>query len=282
MLVIPARAKLNLGLAVLGRRPDGLHELASILVHLDWHDLAGVREHDRPGVRLAVTGPEAGALPPDTAANLATRAAAAALPPGRGADLWLHKRIPAEAGLGGGSADAAAVLRALGCADTAVAAALGADVPATLAGGTLRAGGAGEELRRLDAAALHLAVAVAGTSSTAATFAALSRAEHTGAARIDALERALAAGAEFDDLCGSDLEPAALRANPALGDALQRLRAATPDRRWHLTGSGGAAFSLATSAAEATTLAAAARTARLPARACRTVTAIPSPYNRGR
>jgi 4-diphosphocytidyl-2C-methyl-D-erythritol kinase len=72
-------------------------------------------------------------------------------------------------------------------------------------------------------------------------------------------------------LLGSALEPAACRAAPGLGDALARLRALTPQTRWHLTGSGGAAFALASTAHDARALAAQAHAAGFPARACRTV-----------
>jgi 4-diphosphocytidyl-2-C-methyl-D-erythritol kinase len=270
MLALCARAKLNLGLAVVGRRSDGLHDLASVIVHLDWHDLVAVSPG--PQTTVGITGPEATGIPTGPHDNLAGRAAAAA---GSPAAIWIEKRIPAQAGLGGGSTDAAAVLRALGHRDPALAAGLGADVPATLAGGSLRVDGTGARLRRLTTPTLHLAVAIAGTSSTAATFAALTASEHHGAGRIDALEHALTAGDALDPLCGSDLEAAAVRANPALGEALARLRTTQSDSRWHLTGSGGAAFALATSAAHAQSLATAARQAGFPARPCRTVTAAP-------
>ena len=285
MLVIPARAKLNLGLAVVGRRSSGFHEIASIVVHLDWHDLVGVTTTEAPGVTVSVTGAAAAEIPTDAAGNLAGRAATVAVAGRGGASVWIDKRIPALAGLGGGSADAAATLRALGVADSALAASLGADVPATLRGGALRVRGIGEQLSPLRLPALHVAVAIAGTSSTAATFAALTPADHRGTQRIDALEQALITRSEaaaattgaIDDLCGSDLEAAAIRANPALGDGLRRRRTAVASTRWHLTGSGGAAFALAASPAEAGALAAAAEACGFAAQACRTVAAIPSP-----
>lgn len=119
MIFVPAYAKLNLALSVIGRRPDGRHDLRSVVVRLDWHDLVGAGpaemggfEGDGPSdVRLEISGPSSAEVP--VADNLLTRAARAMLArqPGGAVELRLEKRLPAAAGLGGGSADAAAVLR---------------------------------------------------------------------------------------------------------------------------------------------------------------------------
>ncbi|HEX2024832.1 MAG TPA: 4-(cytidine 5'-diphospho)-2-C-methyl-D-erythritol kinase, partial [Actinomycetota bacterium] len=113
-----APAKLNLYLRVLGRRPDGYHDIDSVTLRVSLHDRVTVTPTDAdPAIRVAVAGPGAAGVPSDEA-NLAARAAAAlrdAL--GRseaGAVLDIEKRIPVGAGLGGGSADAAAALRVLG------------------------------------------------------------------------------------------------------------------------------------------------------------------------
>ncbi len=287
---MPAAAKVNLALEVTGRRADGYHDVATVIVALDWHDLVGLRL--RPGsgeVRLRLGGPAAEAVP-EGLENLAVRAALALLELAGGgldADLWLEKRLPIAAGVGGGSADAAAVLRAgatllrrrgltLPAGEVgAAAAALGSDVPAALAGGAVLATGRGERLRRLPSPALHLAVAVAGASSTAAAYAALEEAERRGDGRAARVAGRLAAGLppEAGD-CGSALEPAARRASPRLGERLGELRAGVAGD-WHLTGTGGAAFALAGSAAAAAALAAAATAAGYPARPCRTVAAHP-------
>jgi 4-diphosphocytidyl-2-C-methyl-D-erythritol kinase len=294
MLVVPAYAKVNLALEVTGRRPDGWHDIATVIATIDWHDLVGIELHDTdtteatPRVRLCVTGPFAEGVPTG-AANLAVVAAHFLLrlagDPLIGIDLRLRKEVPSAAGLGGGSADAAAVLRAgkallasRGFAIdpshlSAAAAELGSDVPAVLAGGTLLATGRGELLTALPTPSLHLAVAVAGPSATAAAYQALTGAESvatTRAARLaDALLRRVA---PLDDaLLGSALEPPATRAAPGLRESLDHLRALTPDNPWHLTGSGGAAFTLASTAQAAKRLAATAEAAGFPARACRTV-----------
>jgi 4-diphosphocytidyl-2-C-methyl-D-erythritol kinase len=130
-----APAKLTLSLRVLGTRPDGFHDLEALTVSVEppGDSLAVIT--GPPGVRLTVHGPEAAGVPTD-GTNLAVRAARAVLPRGVGIDVALTKWIPAGAGLGGGSSDAAAVLRACRSlhdvpepALGAAAAAVGSDVP---------------------------------------------------------------------------------------------------------------------------------------------------------
>jgi 4-diphosphocytidyl-2-C-methyl-D-erythritol kinase len=285
MLLIPAHAKLNLCLAVRGRRPDGFHDIDSVVTAIDWHDLLGIRV--RPAevttVRLRLAGETVEVPPADE--NLAWRAAraVAAIAGPLDVELWLDKRIPVEAGLGGGSTDAAAVLR--GCTDlldagsvvdqrrlTDIAASLGSDVPMLLRARTQRARGRGEDLTPIAAPPLHMAVAVVGTSSTAATYAAVEDFDFEDGTRSDAVAAALEAGRRpDDDLLGSGLERPACHVNPTLDERLLVLRAGVAEARWHLTGSGGAAFALAGDAAQAAELAAAAREVGVPARACRSV-----------
>jgi len=283
MIFIPAYAKLNLALSVVGRLPDGRHDLRSVVVRLDWHDLVGIEvAGEGTEIRVIVSGPAAAEVPVED--NLVLRAARSVLPgrPEGGIRLWLEKRLPAAAGLGGGSADAAAVLRLLGGAAGSVwepgmlrlADTLGSDVPACLAGGSLLVGGAGESLEPILHPPLDLAVAVAGHSSTAATFAALTPDEWRGPERPETLAVLLAEGRPLaSELCGSDLEAAACRAHPDLAAGLLRLRGALPGTAWHLTGSGGAVFALAAGPSEAEAVAARARDLGFAARACRTVAA---------
>jgi len=157
MLRLAAPAKINLHLEILGRRDDGFHALETVFQTIDLHDIVGVG--CEPGAGIALTCSDR-TLPTD-AGNLAWRAAAAVQ--ARRADvgrvvITLDKRVPAGAGLGGGSSDAAAVLRALQrllpkplpAADLcAIAADLGSDVPFFLLGGTAHAVGRGEELTAL-------------------------------------------------------------------------------------------------------------------------------------
>jgi 4-diphosphocytidyl-2-C-methyl-D-erythritol kinase len=140
-----APAKLTLSLSVLGRRPDGFHDLSAEMVSVD---LADVLEMDPEGDGLVVVGSEGGS-PEDVGAgpdNLVRRALAAV---GRRAGVRLVKRIPAGGGLGGGSSDAAAVLRWAGCHDPGVAASVGADVPFCVVGGRAKVGGIGDRVSPL-------------------------------------------------------------------------------------------------------------------------------------
>ncbi|MEO8898609.1 MAG: hypothetical protein ABI352_05135 [Candidatus Dormibacter sp.] len=286
MLLIPAYAKVNLCLAVRGRRDDGFHEIDSVAVAVDWHDLVGleVRRAAATALRLRVTDGGGGDAPAG-ADNLAVRAAAAVaevLGPME-VDVWLDKRIPSLAGLGGGSADAAAVLRGTARsssldhqAQLALAASLGSDVPVALGRGTQRMRGRGELLTAVRAPTLFLAIAIAGMSDTTATYTATEDIDFEDAARVDRVIDALAAGRlPDDDDLGSGLEAAACRSNVDLDERLRALRVAVPGVRWHLTGSGGAAFALAPDLAGAAATAGVARAAGFVARACRTVAAAP-------
>jgi 4-diphosphocytidyl-2-C-methyl-D-erythritol kinase len=169
-VVIEARAKLNLGLLVGPRRADGYHDLVTVFQSIDLADTLIIEPRAR-GFTLAVRFENAslsgGAAPrpaghdvPRGADNLVLRAArqvAAELALNAGAHFTLIKRIPAAAGLGGGSADAAAVLhglpvlfglRLLPRRRQAIALALGSDVPFACIGGTAIGAGRGERLHR--------------------------------------------------------------------------------------------------------------------------------------
>ena len=203
-----AHAKINLTLDVVRRRPDGYHEVDMILQSLALADEVALETlPDEPGViRLSCGVPGV----PEDERNLAWRAAAALReerPFAPGLSITLDKRVPAAAGLAGGSADAAAVLAGvnrlfgLGLSAEELAAVglrLGADVPFCLTGGTARARGIGEKLERLPAppeAAVLLAKPAEGVS-TAAVYGAL-RIETRGAyphVRTEEAVRALAAG----------------------------------------------------------------------------------------
>ena len=136
--VAPALAKLTLSLRVTGVRDDGYHLLDAEMVTIDLADELTFSEGDG----LEVVGGPA----PTGERNLVVRALRAV---GRRTHVQLVKRIPVGAGLGGGSADAAAVLRWAGVSDLALAAGLGADVPFCLVGGRARVTGIGEVLSPL-------------------------------------------------------------------------------------------------------------------------------------
>ena len=148
-----APAKINLSLRVRGRRPDGYHELESLVVFATVGDR--VTLHQGEAFALTVTGPFAAALDSDNLVATAVRRAQAADPHLRTGAFHLEKNLPVAAGLGGGSSDAAAALRALRRANpdrakmldwSALAAGLGADVPVCLAGRPALMRGIGEQL----------------------------------------------------------------------------------------------------------------------------------------
>ena len=151
------RAKINLTLDILGTREDGFHEVAMVMQAVGLSDVLTLEKREAPGVGLSIDVPWLRA----DEKNLAYRAAKLMQEeyhlPG-GVEIHLTKRIPMAAGLAGGSADAAAVLRGmdalyeLGAGDEKLCelgARLGSDIPFTLMGGTMLATGRGEVLRRL-------------------------------------------------------------------------------------------------------------------------------------
>ena len=190
-----APAKINLTLDVGARRADGYHEIRSIMQTVALHDtLTVTRTPDRPGVRLEVVGEESEGVPSDesnlvhrAAVRLQKTAAAQGVVAGNASGLrvTLHKRIPSQAGLGGGSSDAAACLLAvhdlLGLSLTQerlaeIASSLGADVPFFLSGGTALVEGLGERIAPLPGLepAWPLVIVKPGVGvSTAAAYAAL-------------------------------------------------------------------------------------------------------------
>jgi len=142
-----APAKLTVSLHVTGVRNDGYHELDAEMVTLSLADEltftdggSGLTMEAGPGIRAEALARG------DAGQNLVVRALEEV---GRRAAVRLLKRIPVGAGLGGGSADAAATLRWAGCRDRSLAARLGSDVPFCLEGGRARVGGAGEMVRPL-------------------------------------------------------------------------------------------------------------------------------------
>jgi 4-diphosphocytidyl-2-C-methyl-D-erythritol kinase len=249
---ILAPAKLNLCLYLGPRRDDGLHELCSLFEPLALADPIEVCER-APGEadEVLCTGIQG--------ENLATRALAALRASGWTRSplrVEIEKRIPVAAGLGGGSADAAAVLRlAAGEIEDLeeLAAALGADVPSQLVPALALVRGAGEKVERLPRPAPHAVVLLPGGGGlgTAEVFAEADRLRlGRDAVELDELAdrlRAVAgAGASplsFAELLANDLEPAARSLRPEIGDALDALRAAGAPLALQ-TGSGPTAFGL--------------------------------------
>lgn len=267
-----APAKVNPRLVVLGKRADGYHELDTTLAAVDWCDTVAVRACARPGIELAVAGPAASEDVPRDGRNLVVRAARAALAAAaeRGAspaglEVELEKRVPSQAGLGGGSSDAAAAWLAssavLGLDDDALArrvlGELGSDCVffwAARETGRARCRGRGEivePLARLQREKwIVIATPVQGASTAAVYRALVPSLSSRKAPRMvpqDPLELEL--GAARAALV-NQLEPAALSAVPEL--ALWR-RALDEAHLGHfrLSGSGSSFFGLFDTRAEA-------------------------------
>lgn len=215
-----ARAKLTLSLRITGVRADGYHLLDSEMVTLDLADRLTFEDGDG----LTVTGLGAGGPVPDGPENLVRRALVAA---GRTAAVRLEKRIPTGGGLGGGSADAAAVLRWAGITDPGVAVRLGADVPFCLVGGRARVTGVGEVIDPLPYEEL------AGRPYTL-----IVPPVHVSTVEVyRAWDRLGGPTGQH----GNDLEPAALTVAPELAEWRDRLGDATGETPF-LAGSGATWF----------------------------------------
>lgn len=259
-LRVRAPAKINLDLRVLRRRPDGFHEVSTILQSVALHDTLSITARRGPlTVRSA-----AAAVPRDRDNLVWTAAAALWRALGRsgdpaGAAVVVRKRIPAAAGLGGASSDAASALRGLRSwwAPSVsrrlledVAARVGSDVPFFLRGGTVRAAGRGERLRRLPALERRWVVLAAPGFGVSAADAYrwwdLDGPEPGGGGPVPA-----PAGWRRDPgRLRNDLEaPVALR-HPEIGALAARLRSAGA-LHGALTGSGSVVFGLFASRARA-------------------------------
>ncbi|HEU5480049.1 MAG TPA: 4-(cytidine 5'-diphospho)-2-C-methyl-D-erythritol kinase [Candidatus Tumulicola sp.] len=254
-----APAKINLTLEILARRDDGYHGVRSVMIPLDLSDEITVE----PGERFAFTCSDA-ALEGDD--NLVMRALRALgdLPPRH---VTLHKRIPVQAGLGGGSSDAAAILRAAMAgafgppppADwPAVARALGSDVPFFLAGTGALVEGTGERVTPLGALPPWFVLVVKPPVgvSTADAYARLDRRQRTVRPRNASASLALLAALQrgsFDAVeagMHNDFQEPVAEATPEVATALEALAAAGA-RRPLLAGSGACVFALAPTRADA-------------------------------
>ncbi len=254
-LCLPARAKLNLVLRIVGRRADGYHLLETLFHPLALHDDVVVVRADA-GITLQVTAEHESLVVSSGADNLVVRALvrlAEHVGHRGGFAVHLHKRIPHGGGLGGGSSDAAAALRLgnelLGrpLAETALAqlaVALGADVPFFLRGGSQWGRGIGDELTPVDVPPRWFVLLVppfgCPTADVYKTYAALwkSSAPQASVAEItvpDTRDPALR------NAFHNDLEPAAERVRPQLADLRGRVVGmGYPGVR--MTGSGSALF----------------------------------------
>ncbi len=288
-LILPAYAKLNLTLDVTGRRPDGYHEIDSVMQTISLHDLIWI---ERTDCRVFdVVGPviEGENLMLKAARELEGRTGGA-LP----FTIRLFKRVPMGAGLGGGSADAAAFLKAANLLYDLklkpgelieIATAVGQDVPFFLSGGTARATGLGSTVSPLPAVSSSWRFLLACPPVQIPTRAVYEAVDGSGpsARRTPALVAALAnppprpspargegeISEEF--VFGNDLEAASRRLFPVLEDAMSRLRRAVPGLT--MSGTGAALFAAFDRRQDAEAALATVRELGYPAWVCRPIPA---------
>lgn len=218
MTTLEAPAKLTLTLAITGVRADGYHLIDADMVALSLADT--VRINDSDTTHITVSGPFADGIPTDES-NLVHKALALV---GRTAHVHIEKNIPHGGGLGGGSTNAAAILRWANASDPTRAATLGADVPFSLTGGRARVTGIGDVVTALPHEDMDLTLFIPPLHvPTPLVY-----------ARWDSL-----GGPRGDN--GNDLEPAALAAVPELADWRDRIEQIYGVRP-HLAGSGATWF----------------------------------------
>jgi len=278
LLVEKAPAKINLFLRVVGRRPDGYHELDSVFIPVSLWDRVRIEMRvetlsaDRTAVVFRCDRDD---IPRDEQ-NLAWRAAdiflrefGATIHVPRDVAIDLHKEIPSGAGLGGGSSDAGAVLRMMAALCrvnderrlTQIALALGADIPFFLRPRIAHVRGVGEIIEPIDTVAdtwksapLRLVIAVPPVEvSTVQVFRALLPAQWSGPAPAEHL-RALAAGRIIPGMLHNDLAAVAMTQYPEIARLREALiEAGAKDAS--MTGSGGAVFGLFSDAERASSAA---------------------------
>ncbi len=254
MLTLPAFAKINLNLRVLGKRADGFHEIDTVLQTISLHDTITLTVTDSPEIVLSCDDRSLS----EGSDNLAYRAAKALqsrFAPGKGARIRLTKRIPTQAGLGGGSSDAAVTLLALSYLweTTAgppelleIARRLGADVPFFFFGGTARGTGTGRDLAQLDDAPDEFLLVVKPNAnvSTAAAYELLNARSLTTVEAKTILSSSERSGISdsFDSKAlHNDFEPVAFKLEPEIERAKVALMNAGAAAAL-LAGSGSAVF----------------------------------------
>lgn len=266
MIVETAPAKVNLYLHIGPVREDGLHELASLFVFAEDGDKVSVASAD--DLSLEITGPFAPALAGLPAEdNLVLRAAAqlrVACKVSAGAAITLEKNLPIAAGIGGGSTDAAAALRALvrlwdvdisEAALAELAFGLGADIPACLSGAPVNVGGAGERMTKGPVLpALWICLVNPGVETpTGPIFRAFDNANPEPPTPVFASLPAEDYGALQTALEGArnDLQHYAIEGAPVIAEVLEVLAEATGALIARMSGSGATCFALFASETDA-------------------------------
>ena len=263
-MTVSAPAKVNLTLDVYGKRPDGYHALRSVVLPISLADTITVETTD-DGSIASDTGYDDDLC---VKAARVLKSSVSSLPSSLGVSIRVVKRIPAGGGLGGGSADAAAVLRALNelwglnlpreeLAE--IGAQVGSDVPALVLGGAVLMEGRGERVQdlRLKTGDLNLVLVNPGVhSSTKEVYAACSPRAADAPSPTDAMVAALKTG-DLDKIAAAvsnDLQAPAVRLHPEIADALASLRTAGA-RGVMMSGSGSCVFGFAQNAQEAAKIA---------------------------
>lgn len=259
-----APAKVNLTLKVIGKRADGYHELVSLAAFASQGDKLALDPQENAS--LSIKGPFAGDLGDDNLVLQAVKLLQECCPGGQAGAFTLEKQIPVAAGLGGGSADAAAALRLMARASSGAipheilvraAGLLGADVPVCLASKAALMRGRGDHITEiaplpaLPAVLVNPGVALA----TGDVFAALNAPLLNETSAAD--DRDAISFGSADDLVahildtGNDLEPVAIELAPVIADAGAALRAMAGCRMAQMSGSGSTCFGIFGDADEA-------------------------------
>ncbi len=233
-----APAKINLSLHVIGQRPDGYHALDSLVVFADIGDRLWFEPGDE--MMLEVCGSFSDGVPMDRR-NLVWQAAEMA---GWTGHIWLEKNLPNGAGIGGGSADAAAILRYLERPDLAMS--LGADVPVCLGATAQRMQGVGEVLAPVDELPQLWAVLVNPGQSvpTPMVFNGLVQKQNTAMPeRLPKFQSTREMLLWLADM-RNDLEAPAIDAQPIIDEVLRALSGLPNVGLCRMSGSGGTCFAL--------------------------------------
>lgn len=269
-LVEEGRAKVNLSLRVVGRRADGYHDLESVVAFADCADRLTLEPG--PELKLSTTGPLAAACG-ETSDNLVLKAAkllAEAVPDLKLGAFALDKVLPVAAGIGGGSADAAAALRLLARLNDLslddprlqkVALATGADVPVCLVSRACDMTGVGEQLLPLALPSMPCVMVNPRVPvATKDVFQALGlRNGELLVGATDVLEApawpeqggSISDWVEVLESVANDLEAPAMRIEPVIGDVLKALRACAGVKLARMSGSGATCFAIYGEAADA-------------------------------
>ncbi|MFC1511424.1 4-(cytidine 5'-diphospho)-2-C-methyl-D-erythritol kinase [Candidatus Margulisiibacteriota bacterium] len=227
---LKAYAKINLSLRVLDQRPDGFHNIESIMQTVSLHDCITLSLIPA-GIEVTCDNPKVPLGP----ANLAYKAAE--LAGAKGLKIHIEKRIPMAAGLAGGSADAAAVLFGLK-ADPAIAEQVGSDVPFCLVGGTCLVGGRGEKVTRTQPPVPSTYILVCPDIEISAKWA------------YDEWDRQKAKGKRQEAKGLNDLEPVVAAKYPVINEIKEKLLSLGCSAA-QMSGSGPAVFGIVRQKAEA-------------------------------